>query len=143
MRTRLSRLTQPIFDDETIICFRPSTLARNCPDRAHAHVVLIGARIKRGNLLAGDERVQCLRDVGHANSQVRGARAIDDYAQFRFAGDERRVGVNHVRNRLHFFEQRLRIFCQLFEVRTADHVLNISVTKTAAGDRGDLLYARS
>ena len=42
-----------------------------------------------------------------------------------------------------FSEQLVRVLDQLLQIRTTNHVLNVGVAETAAGDRRHLLHARS
>src|SRR5262249_36248653 len=84
-----------------------------------------------------------LRDVADAHPQIAGARAIDHHAQFRLAGDERGIDVDHVGQRLQPGQHVVRVFRQLVEVRPADDKLNVGVAEAAAGDGRDRVYRGS
>ena len=111
-------------------------------DRPHANVVLVGACVEGRRFLAGDERVQRLRNIADAHAQIGRRVAVDLKLHLRLAADQRRVDVDRVRDRLHLLEDLCRVFLEFFQVRPGDHELDVRVAKTAARECRDRLDAR-
>ena len=104
-------------------------------DRADANFVLVRALVESRRFLSGDQRVQSLRNIADPHAEIGGRVAVNLELHFRLSGDQRRVDVNRVGNRLHFFEQLFRIFLELFQVRAGDQELDVRVAETAARKR--------
>ena len=104
---------------------------------------MVCAGVEGRHLLTCDERVERLRDVADSDADISGACSIDHDAQLRLAADERRISIDHVRQRLHLCQQRVGILSQLVQIGTAYNVLNVGVAKSTAGDCRHLLYARA
>ena len=104
---------------------------------------MVRTGVEGRDLLTGNQRVERLRDVADSHAEIRSACAIDHDAQLRLAADERRVSIDHLRQRLHLCQQRVGVLGQLVQIWTTDNVLNVGIAKSTAGDRRHLLYARA
>ena len=100
--------------------------------RAQAHIVLFAARGERGNQLAGHQRVERGGDVVDLHAQIGGALAVDFNAQFGLAEDHRRIGIADAGSVLQLGDDLRRVFVQLVQIRTLDHVLNVGLSAAAA-----------
>ena len=76
---------------------------------ADHHIVLVVARVEGGGRLAGDQGVERLLDIHHADAEIGGARTIDLQAHFRLAGAQRGIGIHQGGVGPHLGEQRLGI----------------------------------
>lgn len=68
------------------------------------------------------------------------ARAVDVHADLRLAGNERRIHVDRARHFLQFADDAVRVGLQLFQIRTAQGVLDLGGRKPAARERADLRH---
>jgi hypothetical protein len=110
-------------------------------DRSDAHLVLLGSLIESGRLLPGYERVQRLRNIADPHAQIGRRVAVDFEPHLRLAGDESRVDVHRVGDRLHFLDELFGILLELLQVRPGNHELHVSVAETAARKRLNDLHA--